>query len=42
MNWHDWLRSNQGVGVVVLGGLIVLTASMLDTHWVYIRVRDGF
>jgi hypothetical protein len=41
-NWHEWVRSNQGVGVVLLSILALLTAYLVSSNWVYLRVRDGF
>lgn len=42
MNWQRWMRSNQGVGIILLCLLGLLTADMLTSSWVYLRVRDGF
>jgi predicted membrane channel-forming protein YqfA (hemolysin III family) len=41
-NRVDWIRTNQGVGVVITALIIVLLIYLSQQEWVFQRLRDGF
>lgn len=41
-NRADWIRTNQGVGVVITALIIVLLIYLSQQEWVFQRLRDGF
>jgi len=38
----DWIRTNQGFGVVVTALLLLLVLYLTQQEWVFERLRDGF
>ena len=41
-NRVDWIRTNQGVGVVITALIVVLLIYLSQQEWVFQRLRDGF
>jgi len=41
-NRADWIRTNQGVGVVITALIVVLLIYLSQQEWVFQRLRDGF
>ena len=40
--WADWIRTNQGVGVVITVLIVALLVYLSQQEWVFEKLRDGF
>jgi hypothetical protein len=38
----DWIRTNQGVGVVITALIVALLVYLIQQEWVFVELRDGF
>lgn len=38
----DWIRTNQGVGVVITALTVALLVYLSQQEWVFVKLRDGF
>ncbi len=38
----DWIRTNQGLGVVITALTVALLVYLSQQEWVFVKLRDGF